>query len=272
METTDRTSGTPDLTALIATAETAVERLEQTPHNQPHAEPLRDAVAALEALKAQADAVVFPTYLAPASGGTLADLNLFADLVSASTGPQDLARLHASALQGHPELATAIRGPRGRMLLNAAATRLSLSPRQAADLVAPFERDIATQLTRCEQLLPASEILATILPTLRERMEDARAAHDAAAAAAVARVTAEQDELDRVIAQTRQERKQALIARARNLPELVNLDGELVTGNFLAGRIEATETDTRLDALEDMLVAAETAFTLRLRRRPENAK
>jgi hypothetical protein len=246
---------------LLTAADRAVAALELLAPGSPFAEPLAAAAAALAALRAAAVALLFPDQLEPASAETLLDLDRLTGPVRFETAAAELAALHG---QAYPALALAIRGPRGRHVLQTAlgiyAGRI-LRPEAVTEGLAVFERAVAAQLVGQAEHEPAASLLAHELPALQARLDTARAAHEAHARAEADRLQREHEEAARVLAEIREGRRRALLARAEGVASVyvpTFPHGGVLTPLGLRDAIRQAD-DATLAELELAITGAEAA-------------
>lgn len=205
---------------LAAAAEHAVAELEELALGAAWAPAVEAARAAIEDLDVAARASLFR--VVPVGADLAADLAVYTDHATAETLGAVLVGLHAAALDGHPELARALRTPAvlGRIAAVAGrrAVALQRQPQElGAEAVEAYVLAVAGQLQARGAGGRAAAALAQTVPALRARVAGSVATREAHNQAEVERIRAEEG-----IAESarEQDRAQAREARQRDLDEL----------------------------------------------------
>ena len=179
----------------LKSVEEAIQSFEKLELGQDHAEPREAATSALDALRDEPSAKMFPPHLAAVSDAALRDFQMAVELMDRNDTDAALVELHGQALAGeYEELMTIVRSPRGlRLVVLSARSRATPMHRlethaAAEERAVPkaancFRRKIANQLFKAGQFIPHSEILSVVVPKLENRLEAARARHEAHASA-----------------------------------------------------------------------------------------
>ncbi len=253
----------------IKTAEEAITELEELELGRDFTKTAQAANAAVDAFRDETAAKMFPVSLAPVSDAALRDFKMATELMNRNSHAE-LVELHGQTLAGdYEELASVVRGVRGRRLVELAArrratplhereTHANAEKREVPKAVRCFQREIAEQLFRAGQFMPHSEILVAVVPELEERLHTARARHEEHASAEAQRRV---EELAT--------RRETLIARFMALRTNGGLTYQIPgvsqgrdrsSATEVARLIQARRIDGALDELERQLVGAEKAI------------
>ncbi len=168
--------------------EKAVALFENLRLGQDYAASFKAATSAVDALREEAVAQIFPPHLAPMSEAGLLDFQMAAELMG-SNADMALVELHSQALAGkNEELAAIVRSPRGQRLIELAArsratsmhsleTQAAAGERESRKAVKCFQRKIAEQLLNAGQFARYAEILA-VVPGFEARLSAALELHE----------------------------------------------------------------------------------------------
>jgi hypothetical protein len=252
-------------------------------------DPLEEARAAMDALRGAAIALVCPERLQPAAEATLRDFEMAVALMGLPYERIEapLIALHESAIDDYPELAAVVRSVRGQRLVllrarNGAGGDPVATAKAEVSALGVFTTGIAKQLERRDLLMPASGIIASVIPRMHEQLtaiDERHRRHAEAEAERRRREVVEREQAQQAKAQAERERawaktleredraardrREALEAYYRQYPHyLFTVQGEKLTGVACAERL-------RKGAEFPALYAAQT--TGRLERRVDGA-
>lgn len=237
---------------LIKSAEIAVTTLECVELGEAWRTEYDGATAAIGELRARACGEVFPGNIEPVGKDILADLDYYTEPFPYSTYTADVIDLHERSLQSYPNLATIIRGALMRQRIgDIAGTRLVVTQRPESELIQEalreFEDKVSAQLAKRGELKPWCDILSVTVPTLENRVADARKKQEEHVAAEVARVLRERKEAEQILIREAED-KQSVLDQAAKAAERVaaeKLRAALhARACALAGRIDALGTKT----------------------------
>jgi len=173
----------------IKTAEEAITELEELELGRDFTKTAQAATAAVDSLREESAIGMFPVSLAPVSDAALRDFQIATELMNRNSHAE-LVELHGQTLAGdYEELASVVRGVRGRRLVELAArrratplhereTHANAEKREVPKAVRCFQRTIAEQFFEHKQFMPASEILSVVIPELEGRLEAALTRHE----------------------------------------------------------------------------------------------
>jgi hypothetical protein len=210
--------------------ETLIAALENLTLGEPWAGLLATAESALAAARAEAEAEVFPTTLAPTTADAIAEYTWRTSRLPAAGYGTSLAQIHRRAVVDHPELARLLRSQDALDDVGAAAAQLAYpgpgethavaGARAAAIACAEYKLAIGRHVAETETgAAPAARALVAVADDLAIRLAAAKARHQEHARAEIERADLEARAVARAVVDRTVQRVREAEARAADAHE-----------------------------------------------------